>query len=144
MGKVAKDSPVEKSTNGKSKAMAGTAAAQQASHRHVGSVPPQRTAAARAMEPTSGGQVNISGLSLVDAWLALTSTPNLYVMTNGEYRQDFIERLATELDPTRVLFASFAPVFDAAFEVARIRSARLTGDARILIEHENAQRLFLA
>jgi predicted TIM-barrel fold metal-dependent hydrolase len=92
---------------------------------------------------TTGGQVNISGLSMVDAWLALTSTPNLHVMTNGEYRQDFIERLATELDPARVLFASFAPVFDAAFEVARIRSARLTDDGRILIEHENAERLFL-
>jgi predicted TIM-barrel fold metal-dependent hydrolase len=92
---------------------------------------------------TTGGQIDISGLSMVDAWLALTGTPNLHVMTNGEYRQDFIERLASELDPARVLFASFAPVFDAAFEVARIRSARLPDDARTLIEHGNARRLFL-
>lgn len=91
---------------------------------------------------TSGGQINISGLSMVDAWLALTTTPNLHVLTNGEYRQDFIERLATELDPARVLFASFAPQFSAEFEIARIRSARLSDEARKAIEHDNAVRLF--
>jgi uncharacterized protein len=91
---------------------------------------------------TSGGQINISGLSMVDAWLALTTTPNLHVLTNGEYRQDFIERLATELDPARVLFASFAPVFSAEFEMARIRSAKLSDDARQTIAHDNAARLF--
>lgn len=91
---------------------------------------------------TSGGQINISGLSMVDAWLALTSTPNLHVLTNGEYRQDFIERLATELDHRRVMHASFAPQFDPTFEVARIRSARLSDEARAAIEHDNASRLF--
>jgi predicted TIM-barrel fold metal-dependent hydrolase len=91
---------------------------------------------------TNGGQVNISGLSMVDAWLALTSVPSLHVMTNGEYRQDFIERLALELDPGRVLFASGSPMFHVGYEVARIRSARLSEDARRAIEHENAARLF--
>lgn len=91
---------------------------------------------------TTGGQINISGLSMIDAWLALTGTPNLSVMTNGEYRQDFIERLATDLDPTRVLYASFAPAFDARFEHARIRSARLAPADRELIEQVNAARLF--
>lgn len=91
---------------------------------------------------TSAGQINISGLSMVDGWLALTTTPNLHVLTNGEYRQDFIERLATELDVGRVLFASFAPLFSAEFEIARIRSARLSGEARMAIEHDNAARLF--
>jgi predicted TIM-barrel fold metal-dependent hydrolase len=91
---------------------------------------------------TTGGQINISGLSMVDAWLALTGTPNLSVMTNGEYRQDFIERLATDLDPARVLYASFAPTFDARFELARIRSARLEPTARPAIEGGNAARLF--
>ena len=91
---------------------------------------------------SSGGQINISGLSMVDAWLALTKTPNLHVLTNGEYRGDYIERLASELDHRRVLYASFAPVFDAPFEVARIRSASLSDTARRAIEHENAARLF--
>jgi len=91
---------------------------------------------------TTGGQINLSGLSMVDAWIALTEVANLYVLTNGEYRQDFIERLASELDPQRVLYASFAPVFDARFERARIRSARLLPEARRAIEHDNAARLF--
>lgn len=91
---------------------------------------------------TTGGQVNISGLSMVDAWMALSSSADLHVLTNGEYRQDFIERLASELDERRVLYASFAPAFDPAFELARIRSARLTPPARQAIEHENAARIF--
>lgn len=93
---------------------------------------------------TTGGQINISGLSMIDAWLALTTEDNLYVMTNGEYRQDFIERLGTEFDATRVLYGSFAPLFDPVFELRRVRSARLDEGARQLIEHENALRLFAA
>jgi predicted TIM-barrel fold metal-dependent hydrolase len=91
---------------------------------------------------TSGGQINISGLSMVDAWEALLRNPNLFVMTNGEYRQDYIERLAGDLGAERVLFASSAPEFDVRFEVARIRSARTTAAAREAIEHGNAARLF--
>ena len=52
---------------------------------------------------TSGGQINISGLSMVDAWNVLIRYPNLHVLTNGEYRQDFIERLTHDLDSSRVL-----------------------------------------
>ena len=91
---------------------------------------------------TTGGQMNISGLSMVDAWLALTSNANLHVMTNGEYRQDFIERLASEFDYRRVLYASFAPAFDPAFERRRVRSARTTPEKRRAIEGDNAARLF--
>jgi predicted TIM-barrel fold metal-dependent hydrolase len=91
---------------------------------------------------TTGGQINISGLAMTDAWLALTNQPNLHVTTNGEYRQDFIERLVTDLDPARVLFASFAPYFDARFELRRIRSARMSGSARQAVEGDNAARLF--
>ncbi|MGH3440601.1 MAG: amidohydrolase family protein [Nitriliruptorales bacterium] len=91
---------------------------------------------------TSGGQINISGLSMIDAWAALTRTESLHVLTNGEYRQDFIERLASEFDPARVMWASFAPVFDFRFERARIRSAKLGDDARKRIETGNAAALF--
>jgi predicted TIM-barrel fold metal-dependent hydrolase len=91
---------------------------------------------------TNGGQINISGLSMADAWLALTSHDNLLVMTNGEYRQDFIERLANDLSPERVLYASCAPVFDPVFEQKRIRSATMTDEARSAVEGGNAARLF--
>ncbi|OJW02431.1 MAG: hypothetical protein BGO47_12030 [Microbacterium sp. 67-17] len=91
---------------------------------------------------TSGGQVNVSGLSMTDAWLALTRNPRLHVLSNGEYRQDYLERLANELDPRRLLFASMAPVHEAGFEVARIRSAAYGAAERALIEHGNAARIF--
>jgi predicted TIM-barrel fold metal-dependent hydrolase len=91
---------------------------------------------------TSRGQINISGLSMIDAWTALIQRPNLHVMTNGEYRQDFIERLATEFEVDRVLWGSFAPLFDQRFECRRIRSARMADDVRAPIEHDNARRIF--
>jgi predicted TIM-barrel fold metal-dependent hydrolase len=102
--------------------------------------------AARAPDTTivmsTGGQINISGLSMADAWTALERHQNLHVLTNGEYRQDFIERLANELDHRRVMFATFAPVFDRAFETARITNARLPVDVRRAVELDNARRLF--
>ena len=91
---------------------------------------------------TSGGQINISGLGMIDAVFALQQAPNLSVMTNGEYRQDFIEQLAADLDPARVLAASFAPYFDMDYERRRVASARIEPHARELIEGANATRLF--
>ena len=63
-------------------------------------------------------------------------------MTDGVYRQDFIERLAGELDPSRLLAGSFAPYFDLGYERRRVVNARLTPAARALVEGGNAQRLF--
>lgn len=91
---------------------------------------------------TSGGQVNVSGLGMTDAWLALTRNPNLSVLSNGEYRQDYLERIAAELGPERLLFASMAPVYDTGFELTRIRSARFRDVDRARIEHANAAQLF--
>lgn len=91
---------------------------------------------------TNGGNINISGLSLADAWLALKLAPNLLVTTNGEYRQDFVERLASELEPGRVMFASMTPYFDAVFEFMRVRSARMSDHARVEVEGLTAARVF--
>lgn len=91
---------------------------------------------------TSGGQINISGLGMVDAWLALQKAPNLHVTTNGEYRQDFIERLAGDLDPARLLYCSFSPYFDLRYERHRVANAHLDERARALVEGDNACRLF--
>lgn len=95
-----------------------------------------------AIVMTNGGNINISGLSLADSWLALELAPNLLVMTNGEYRQDFIERLVGEMDAERVMFASMAPIFDPEFELLRVRSARMSDDARRMLEGEAATRVF--
>jgi predicted TIM-barrel fold metal-dependent hydrolase len=91
---------------------------------------------------TSGGQLNISGLGMIDALFALQRAPNLHVMTDGVYRQDFIERLAGDLDSRRLLAGSFAPYFDLGYERRRVVNARLTAEARELVEGGNAQRLF--
>lgn len=91
---------------------------------------------------TNGGNINISGLSLADAWLALELAPNLLVMTNGEYRQDFIERLVGEMNAGRVMFGSMAPVFDPEYELLRVRSARMSDEARIELEGVAAARVF--
>jgi predicted TIM-barrel fold metal-dependent hydrolase len=91
---------------------------------------------------TSGGQINISGLGMIDAWLALLRNANLFVLSNGEYRQDFLERIARDLGPERLLFASFAPYYEQAFEVARIRNVEYDPAARALIERANALQMF--
>lgn len=95
-----------------------------------------------AIVMTNGGNINISGLSLADSWLALELAPNLLVMTNGEYRQDFIERLVGEMDAGRVMFASMAPIFDPEYELLRVRSARMPDEARRMLEGEAAARVF--
>lgn len=78
---------------------------------------------------TNGGQINISGLGMQDAAAALDAAPNIVIQTNGEYRQDFIEDVATRLGPERVLFASGSPQFEPAFEILRCRWADLPPDA---------------
>jgi predicted TIM-barrel fold metal-dependent hydrolase len=90
---------------------------------------------------TNGGQINISGLSMIDARLALDNNPNLHVMTNGEYRQDFIESLAARV-PERTIWSSMAPWFDPRFELERIRSAHMPTDVRERIEGQNALDVF--
>ena len=60
IGPLTKASPRKKrmSTSGTNNAMAGTATALRARYRHVGSSLPQRIAAAKSRQPTSGVQVN--------------------------------------------------------------------------------------
>lgn len=91
---------------------------------------------------SSGGQINISGLSMVDAWAALQAAENLHVLTNGEYRQDYLERLVRELDPRRLLFASFAPYYERTFELRRVHSMDVGPDERELVLDGNARRIF--
>jgi predicted TIM-barrel fold metal-dependent hydrolase len=91
---------------------------------------------------TSGGQINISGLGMIDAWAALRRSANLHILTNGEYRQDYLEQLAVDLDPHRLLFASFAPYYEQDFELLRVQSARMDDEARALVLGDNAKRLF--
>lgn len=91
---------------------------------------------------THGGQINISGLGQADALQVLQRHANVSIETSGVYRQDFIEDVATELGPERVLFGSSSPRMDPRLEVERVRWANLPESARDLMLGGNAARLF--
>jgi len=104
-----------------------------------------RAVAERARETTivmtHGGQINISGLAQADAFLAMEACENLYIGTNGVYRQDFLEECVAGFGPERVLFASMAPVFDQGFELDRARSIGMDDRDRPLVLGGNALRI---
>jgi predicted TIM-barrel fold metal-dependent hydrolase len=91
---------------------------------------------------THGGQINISGLGQADALEVLRRHANLSIETSGVYRQDFLENVARDLGPERVLFGSNSPRMDLRMEIERVRWAHLPDEARSRILAENARRLF--
>ena len=91
---------------------------------------------------THGGQINISGLGQFDAIEVLRRRSNVSIETSGVYRQDFLEDVARELGPERLLFGSNSPRMDLRLEIERVRWANLPNDARQLILAENARQLF--
>jgi predicted TIM-barrel fold metal-dependent hydrolase len=91
---------------------------------------------------THGGQINISGLGQADAIEVLRRHGNVSIETSGVYRQDFLEDVARELGPERVLFGSNSPRMDVRLEIERVRWANLPDPARALILGDNARRLF--
>ncbi len=88
-----------------------------------------RSLAEQAEEATiimsHGGQINISGLAQADAFLALEMCSNLYIGTNGVYRQDFLEECIDTFGSARVLFTSMSPVFHQGFELDRVNSIKM-------------------
>jgi predicted TIM-barrel fold metal-dependent hydrolase len=62
--------------------------------------------------------------------------------TSGVYRQDFVEDVATQIGPERVLFGSNSPFMDMRLEVERARWANLAEESKALILAGNAQRIF--
>jgi predicted TIM-barrel fold metal-dependent hydrolase len=90
---------------------------------------------------THGGQINISGLGQADAIDVLRKRPNVSIETSGVYRQDFLQDVATDLGPERVLFGSNSPLMDIRLEVQRARWADLPIEARTLILGGNARRI---
>jgi predicted TIM-barrel fold metal-dependent hydrolase len=91
---------------------------------------------------THGGQINISGLGQADALNTLQRQPNVCMETSGVYRQDFLEDVATQIGPERVLFGSNSPFMDMRLEVERARWANLAEDSKTLMLAGNAERIF--
>jgi uncharacterized protein len=91
---------------------------------------------------THGGQINISGLGQADALEVLRRHANVCIETSGVYRQDFLEDVARDIGPQRVLFGSCSPRMDIRLEIERVRWAKLPEQARTLMLEENARRVF--
>jgi len=91
---------------------------------------------------THGGQINISGLGQFDALDVLRRCHNVMIETSGVYRQDFVEDVARDIGPERVLFGSSSPRMDTRLEIERVRWANLPDEARALMLAGNARRLF--
>lgn len=90
---------------------------------------------------TNGGQYNISGLAQSDAEAAL-ALANVYLQTNGVYREDFLQRVVEEFGSERLLFASSAPYFDPRFEKRRVELLHVEERDRDAILERNASTLF--
>lgn len=90
---------------------------------------------------TNGGQFNISGLAQTDAGLAL-DLDNVYVHTNGVYRDDWIALVVSTVGPERIMFASSAPTMSPQYELKRVTLAHVPEDAKQLMLSGNAVRLF--
>lgn len=90
----------------------------------------------------NGGQINISGMLQYESRQMLEACPNVVIQTAGTYREDFLEEIATEVGEERVLFASRSPVYDQAFEMARVQLAHLSESQKQRLWGLNALRLF--
>lgn len=104
-----------------------------------------RSVAERAEEATiimsHGGQINISGLAQADSFLAMEMCSNLYIGTNGVYRQDFLEDCIDAFGPERVLFTSMTPMFHQGFELDRANSVKMEEANRPLVLGGNMIRI---
>ncbi len=104
-----------------------------------------RSVAEQAEEATiimsHGGQINISGLAQADSFLAMDTCSNLYIGTNGVYRQDFLEECIDAFGAERVLFTSMTPVFNQGFELDRANSVKMEEADRPSVLGGNIMRI---
>jgi 2,3-dihydroxybenzoate decarboxylase len=66
----------------------------------------------------------------------------VHIFTSGVYRDDFLERAVRTFGAERVLFASFAPQFNLAYEHKRVHQVHISDEERALVLSGNADRLF--
>jgi predicted TIM-barrel fold metal-dependent hydrolase len=79
---------------------------------------------------TNGAQINISGLGQVDAENLVDRCENVILVSNGVYRDDFLDRLVRKHGGSRLVFGSSFPLMDLVYERRRIEWSRLPDDAR--------------
>lgn len=90
---------------------------------------------------THGGQLNISGLHMSEAWEIFEQCENTYFETSGIYRQDYIDQALRKLGEDRILFGSATPLFHFEYELKRIELLECSDSAREKILYGNGKRL---
>lgn len=91
---------------------------------------------------TNGAQINISGLGQMDAANLVDGCPNVLLMTNGVYRDDFLQRVVAEHGAGRLVFGSGFPTMNMEYELRRVQWSAVPDDARPLILGETISRLY--
>ncbi len=86
---------------------------------------------------------HMGGDSCQEGILAAKESPNLFVDVCASWADaDKVAAAVKELGPERILFGSDFTLFDPAQTLGMIEEADLSEQARSLILHENAERLF--
>ncbi len=89
---------------------------------------------------THGANINISGLSLLDAEFALREAPNLHLLSNGVYREDFLRAIVSDHGAHRLMYASAAPLTNMELELKRVLWAGFDDGALTQVLHGNWQQ----
>jgi uncharacterized protein len=74
---------------------------------------------------TNGAQVNISGLGQVEAEGIVAACENVLLLTNGVYRDDFLEQIGQDYGVGRLAFASSYPLMNLAYERKRVELSQV-------------------
>lgn len=82
---------------------------------------------------TNGGQINISGLGQLDAESLVRRCPNVVLLTNGVYRNDFIEGIIESFGAQRIAFASSYPLMNMGYERRRVDWVDVPGESRAAV-----------
>lgn len=91
---------------------------------------------------THGGQINISGMHMAEAFEIFRENDNTFFETSGIYREDYIEDAIDKLGSERVLFGSGSPYYYFPFEVRRIEHLKTSSSIKEKIFYKNAHAFF--
>ncbi|BBM88055.1 amidohydrolase family protein [Candidatus Uabimicrobium amorphum] len=91
---------------------------------------------------THGGQINISGMHMAEAFEIFRDHENTFFETSGIYREDYIEDAIDKLGSERVLFGSGSPYYYFPFEVRRIEHLKTSSSIKDKIFSKNAHMFF--
>ncbi len=91
---------------------------------------------------THGGQINVCGMHMQEAFEIFTRFENTFFETSGIYREDYIEEAIDKLGSDRVIFGSGAPYYDFKYEIKRMEFLRHDDTIKEKVIWHNGNSLF--